>query len=195
MSLSDDYKKQLTELHTIKSFGNSKKISQDVKDIIITNNITSVLDFGCGKGYFSSTLRKEFPELIVHSYDPVTSPIDLPVSVDLIYSSDVLEHVEPAYLDDILINFNTISKYQYHLIACHPAKKMLSDGRNAHLIIEKSLWWKTKIESCLPDIWNMEYSKTYKKMGKTKKQGIIEQEKFIIFLKNCSPQMSSPSLK
>ena len=35
----------------------------------------------------------------------------------------------------------------YHLIACHPAKKCLSDGRNAHLIIESPTWWRSKLQS------------------------------------------------
>jgi len=41
--------------------------------------------------------------------------------------------------------FSIGQKYQYHLIACHPAKKTLSDGRNAHLIIENPDWWKVKM--------------------------------------------------
>ena len=74
----------------------------------------------------------------VYNYDPVTSPIDLPKKADLVYSSDVLEHIEPDQLESVLNNLYSIAdKYQYHLIACHPAKKKLSDGRNAHLIIEK----------------------------------------------------------
>ncbi len=40
--------------------------------------------------------------------------------------------------------FSIGQKYQYHLIACHPAKT-LSDGRNAHLIIENPDWWKVKM--------------------------------------------------
>ena len=42
--------------------------------------------------------------------------------------------------------FNIATKYQYHLIACHPAKKKLRDGRNAHLIIEQPNWWRNKLE-------------------------------------------------
>ena len=42
--------------------------------------------------------------------------------------------------------FTIGTKYQHHFIACHPSKKGLSDGRNAHLIVEKPEWWKAKIE-------------------------------------------------
>ena len=91
----------------------------------------------------------------MYTYDPVTSPIDLPESVDMIYSSDVLEHVEPELIDKTLVDlFNRASKYQYHLIACHPAKKFLNDGRNAHLIIETPKWWKKKLKTFG---WTVEY--------------------------------------
>jgi hypothetical protein len=65
-----------------------------------------------------------------------------------VYSRDVLEHIEPDQIDSVLTKLFTISnKYQHHLIACHPAKKDLTDGRNAHLIIEQPKWWKQKIKT------------------------------------------------
>jgi hypothetical protein len=184
MNLSNDYKKQLTELHKIKAFGNAKKISPEIKNIIINYNIKSVLDFGSGKGFFSESLKEAFPHLQVYSYDPVTSPIDLPTQVDLIYSSDVLEHVEPSFLNKTIEYFYSVSKFQYHLIACHPAKKTLSDGRNAHLIVENHNWWKEKFQNFITDEWSIITSESRVKVGKTKKLGMIEQEKYIIFLKN-----------
>mgnify|MGYP007000267248 len=76
-----------------------------------------------------------------------TSPINLPEKTDLVYSSDVLEHIEVDQLETVIDKLYSIAnKYQYHLIACHPAKKRLSDGRNAHLIIEKPEWWKAVLE-------------------------------------------------
>ena len=84
----------------------------------------------------------------IYSYDPITSPIELPDKVDLVYSRDVLEHIEPENIDATLERLFTIGqKYQHHLIACHPAKKGLADGRNAHLIIEKPEWWRNKIQA------------------------------------------------
>ena len=32
----------------------------------------------------------------------------------------------------------------YHLIACSPAKLILPDGRNAHLIVEDDRWWRQR---------------------------------------------------
>jgi hypothetical protein len=72
----------------------------------------------------------------------------LPDKVDMIYSSDVLEHIESEHLTETLVDLKTrCSKVMYHLIACHPAKRGTSDGRNAHLIIENPDWWRLKFQS------------------------------------------------
>lgn len=180
MNLSDEYLEELKKLHSKKTFGLAAGIPKEVELLIKTKNIKSILDFGCGKGNTSAALKKAYPDITVYSYDPVTSPIELPAHVDLVYSSDVLEHVEPELLKSTLDNLFAISTYQYHLIACHPAKKSLSDGRNAHLIIENSAWWKSKIEECFNDNWKMLSYETNMRRGKTKKLGTLEQEKFIV---------------
>lgn len=168
MAHSSDYVKELEKLHSRKTFGSAGSVPNIVKEIVESHNIKSVLDYGAGKGNTSAAFRNQYPDLIVHSFDPVTFPGPLPETVELIYSSDVLEHVEPELIDKTLNDLCSIAtKYQYHLIACHPAKKALSDGRNAHLIIESPKWWKRKIESLSgwkivnEDI--LEYTSTVKK--------------------------------
>ena len=155
MAFSKEYLEQLTALHNRSAFGGGDDIPYVVSKILENTDIISVLDFGSGKGYTSQAITKKFPNIKLYTYDPVTSPIDLPESVDMIYSSDVLEHVEPELIDETLVDlFNRASKYQYHLIACHPAKKFLNDGRNAHLIIETPKWWKKKLKTFG---WTIEY--------------------------------------
>tara|TARA_R110002153_G_scaffold104366_1_gene242139 strand:+ start:293 stop:832 length:540 start_codon:yes stop_codon:yes gene_type:complete len=157
MAVSKEYLEQLTELHNRSKFGSGESIPNIVSEILENKNITSILDFGSGKGLTSNALAEKYPDIKLYTYDPVTSPINLPQSVDMIYSSDVLEHVEPKLIDQTLTDlFNRASKYQYHLIACHPAKKKLNDGRNAHLIIETPSWWKSKLEMFG---WTVEYEK------------------------------------
>ena len=111
------------------------------------------------------------------------SPIEIPSQVDLVYSSDVLEHVEPDLIDETINHLFSISNYQYHLIACHPAKKALSDGRNAHLIIEDPSWWLKKFEAQLGNEWEIVSTDDYEKEGRTKKMGVLKQRKFVIVLK------------
>ena len=58
------------------------------------------------------------------------------------YCGDVLEHVEPEYLQDVLADIKRCMKRAGLLvISTIPAKKTLPDGRNAHLIVESPLWW------------------------------------------------------
>jgi hypothetical protein len=148
---SEEYLEELKKLHSKKTFGLGKTIPKFLKKLLAENNINSILDFGCGKGMPWTSFHCD--TFTVYNYDPVTSPIDLPNAVDLVYSSDVLEHIEVAELDNVLSRLFTIGqKYQYHLIACHPAKKSLSDGRNAHLIIETPDWWRKKLQN---DNWKI----------------------------------------
>ena len=155
MAHSKEYLEQLTALHSKSSFGSGAEIPHTVKKLLDSGKIQSFLDFGSGKGYLSQAISEAYPNIKLYTYDPVTSPIDLPDQVDLTYSSDVLEHVEPELLDQTLADlFNRTTLYQYHLIACHPAKKKLNDGRNAHLIIENPEWWKQKLKKYN---WAVEY--------------------------------------
>lgn len=168
MTHSNDYALELKKLHSKKSFGVSKNIPKEVKTLIEKHQVTSLLDFGCGKGLTLNEFINSYPNIKCVGFDPGRDGFDiLPEKVDLIYSSDVLEHIEPELLDSTLTDLHSrCNKAMYHLIACHPAKKALSDGRNAHLIIEKPEWWKTKLKSLG---WNIvedkiiEYTATVKK--------------------------------
>ena len=149
MSYSDNYKKSLIELHESKAFGNKSSIPQEVIDCIEKYQITSILDFGCGKGNFLTTLKERYPDITVFGFDPGNDLFStLPDKVDMIYSSDVLEHIEPEHLTETLVDLKKrCSTVMYHLIACHPAKRIMHDGRNAHLIIESPTWWQAKLQS------------------------------------------------
>lgn len=145
MQNSPEYTKQLEQLHSAKSFGNATGAPPILTKFLLDHPVNSILDFGCGKGTPLDTLKSNTMD--IYSYDPITHPIELPESVDLVYSRDVLEHIEPEKIDSVLEKLFTIgTKYQHHFIACHPSKKALSDGRNAHLIVEDPQWWKDKIQ-------------------------------------------------
>ena len=179
MSYSDSYKETLKELHKNKAFGNKSGIPQEVIDCVEKYQVTSILDFGCGKGNFLITLKERYPDITVFGFDPGNEMFStLPDKVDMIYSSDVLEHIEPDHLIDTLIDLKArCSKVMYHLIACHPAKRGTGDGRNAHLIIENPDWWKLKLQSIGYQIMS---EKITQKQATPKKGPAIDVIKYII---------------
>lgn len=181
MAYSKEYAEQLAALHKKESFGSGKTIPEQVKQILDTGEVKTFLDFGCGKGFTSAAIKEAYPDITVYSFDPVTSPIELPETVDMLYSSDVLEHIEPELLAETLADlFKRTSKYHYHLIACHLAKKALPDGRNAHLIIEEPSWWKQQLSVFKCDVL---YEDTIQFLKTLKSGKELEIKKFITVLK------------
>lgn len=183
MAHSKEYLKELELLHNKKTFGIASKIPDEVVSLIETNRVKSILDFGAGKGLLSAEIKSNY-EIDVFTYDPVTFPISLPSKVDLVYSSDVLEHVEQDLIDETINDLSSRAQlYQYHLIACHPAKKTLSDGRNAHLIIEHPQWWKEKISKIQG--WEIVHEEVREWTAKVKKGPPRDIVKYIVLLKKC----------
>jgi len=83
----------------------------------------------------------------VFEYDPGISGKDTsPEPRDYLICIDVLEHVEPDLLYNVLEDLErVIKKKGYLTIAMYPARRILKDGRNAHLIVKDSFWWITKL--------------------------------------------------
>jgi hypothetical protein len=103
---------------------------------------TSVLDYGCGKGYLGKALP--FP---IWEYDPaIEGKKDSPRPADIVVCTDVLEHIEPECLPAVIADLRRCTK-QVGFFAVHtgPAQKFLADGRNAHLIQEGKAWWTEKL--------------------------------------------------
>jgi hypothetical protein len=63
------------------------------------------------------------------------------VPSDLVACIDVLEHIEPQHLSDVLDDLARITQIGFFSIHTGAAKKRLSDGRNAHLIQQPASWW------------------------------------------------------
>jgi len=149
--INADYKRQLQEMHAgNKKFGRSgeKKLKM-IKRYLKEYTPTSLIDFGCGRGEMLPVLVEQY-NIHAIGYDPgVVKFENIPTTpMESLTSTDVLEHVEPEMINDTLKTINTLfTKSAFLLIASYPSKKYLSDGRNAHLIIESFDWWKTKIET------------------------------------------------
>ena len=112
-------------------------------DPIGNGTLCDVLDYGCGK----QLLAASCPELKIRGYDPAFPELAaLAEPADLVMCTDVLEHIEPELLDNVFADLKRVTKkYGFFVIATRPAKKILADGRNAHLIQESMEWWLLKL--------------------------------------------------
>ena len=70
-----------------------------------------------------------------------------PEPTEFVACIDVLEHIEPELLDNVLNDLQRVTmKFGLFTIHTGPAAKTLPDGRNAHLIQEPLSWWEDKIK-------------------------------------------------
>jgi cyclopropane fatty-acyl-phospholipid synthase-like methyltransferase len=118
------------------------------------------LDFGAGQGSLGRYVQENAVDVQVKwtDYDPgVQGKDEYPEEpFDLVVSSDVLEHIEPDFLEGTLAELRVLArKAQFHHIACDPSKGRLPDGRDMHLITEKLDWWLPRFEH--PE-WSVMYT-------------------------------------
>jgi len=144
MRLSDAYKEQNRQLHENPQYGTSgAKWAGPVSELYVLHDCNSVLDYGCGKQTLSETL----PHLMIKGYDPCMDGLDAPPNkADLVVCGDVMEHVEEGCVDDVLDHIHDLAgKVVFFVISTQPARKLLSDGRNAHITIKQGNWWLHRI--------------------------------------------------
>lgn len=147
--ISSYYINQLNQLHdNRKSFGTfgGRTTLKDIQPWIDKYQPRTFLDYGCGKGVLVKLLQEEYGHCI--GYDPGYSEFRKSPSepAEMLICTDVLEHIEPEYIDNVLKHINTLfTKVAYLYIATSAAAKLLPDGRNAHLIVEEDTWWRPKL--------------------------------------------------
>lgn len=146
--ISDAYKAQQEEMHSMYEYGTaSKKYAPLVTEIINRLEIGHMLDYGCGKSTNLLKSIKPDHKLKYQGYDPgVPAFSSPPVPAELVACIDVLEHIEPDMLDNVLDHIASLTEAVAILtVHCGPAAKKLPDGRNAHLIQEPMEWWMPKL--------------------------------------------------
>jgi hypothetical protein len=148
MLISEDYRKQQEKLHENPNYGvASVSYAPLVTNFINQLQIDEMLDYGAGKGRLAHTIKPD-RKLQIELYDPARPEwADAPNPRQFVTCIDVLEHIEPNLLDNVLDDLKRVTKeYGFFTIHTGPAVKTLSDGRNAHLIQEDFRWW-------LPKLW------------------------------------------
>lgn len=149
--ITDQYKQELQRLQTENKFKGLLGKYDPINKFVQKYNPTSIIDYGCAHGRLIDQLKLDFPEIdIIEGYDPGVPRFEniKHSTYECLISNDVIEHVEPSMLDITLEKMEMLyTKSAWLIIACYPAKKFLSDGRNAHLTIETPEWWLKKISS------------------------------------------------
>lgn len=130
--------------------GRGDKWAGVVLQIALEYGATSILDYGCGQGSLMATLRAApVNGFRLNEYDPAIPGKDhLPDFADMVVCTDVLEHVEPKRLDIVLAHLRLLArKVLWVVISTKRSNKELSDGRNAHLVIRPSKWWRERLKA------------------------------------------------
>ena len=128
-----------------------------LKTLIEMTGVTSVLDYGSGKGQqylmqnvnipgdgVQESVQDYWNVDFVHCYDPAYPPFSKRPDgrFGAVIAIDVLEHCsedDMAWIIDDL--FGYADRFVFASIACYPAQKHLPNGENAHCTIKPESWW------------------------------------------------------
>lgn len=146
--ISPQYQAQQRELHENESYGEASVSYAPIVSLYCNKlEITSLLDFGCGKARLFEHLKVDH-KMTLQAYDPGVPRFSKPpIPSQMVACIDVLEHIEPDHLEAVLDELQRLTlEVGLFSICSAAAMKSLPDGRNAHLIQQPMEWW-------LPKIW------------------------------------------
>lgn len=149
MLISDEYRKEQEKLHENPEYGvASVSFAPMVTNLINSLKVNEMLDYGAGKGRLAKSINPD-RRVLIELYDPAMPEwSEEPEPREFVTCIDVLEHIEPDMLDNVLDDLQRVTKrYGFFTIHTGPAVKVLTDGRNAHLTQEDYTWW-------LPKLWS-----------------------------------------
>lgn len=149
MLITPQYAALNAEMHATKNtYGVSGGIwAKQVAAFAVGLEAETILDYGCGQGMLKTAMLALPVNVTVDEYDPaIEGKTAKPERADIVVCGDVLEHIEPDCLDDVLDDIrDTAQKGVFLVVATKLAAKHLPDGRNAHLIVEPAGWWLPQI--------------------------------------------------
>lgn len=142
MYISEKYRTLNKKAHSImpKYGAKGDRRKEEIKELTERFNVSSVIDYGCGKG----ALSKSLPGLDWREYDPAIPGKDTPptMAADMVVCTDVLEHVEEEYLEEVLEHImELIGRVGYLIISLIRGGRKLPDGSPAHRLIKSSHEW------------------------------------------------------
>ena len=143
--ITEEYRKLQSDLHRNPDYGvASVEYAPMVGELMQAIGTRELLDYGAGKGRLAQTLGQLYDEpFVIHHYEPAVPQWSAPPQpCHLVTCIDVLEHIEPELLDNVLDDLKRVTaRVGFFTIDTLPAGKVLADGRNAHLIQKPASWW------------------------------------------------------
>lgn len=150
MLISENYRQLLIQTHNESKWGNTGSADPWFFKIVKYADeykAKTILDYGAGWGGVKHRMLKERPDIRVTEYEPTREAVAWPAEPQVfVVCVDVLEHIEPALLDNVLQDLQRVILDRAYFSICKvKAFKILPDGRNAHLIVEGFKWWEAKL--------------------------------------------------
>lgn len=152
MLITDEYRAQQKRLHENPAYGTASEAwAPLVAKLIDQFEADELLDYGAGKLRLLKTIadkrlvKRRFRYI---PYEPADDRYSSkPHPTEFVTCIDVLEHIEPECLDDVLDDLKrVVGHIGFFTIHTGPAVKVLDDGRNAHLIQEGMRFWVPKLD-------------------------------------------------
>lgn len=153
--ISENYRLMQKKMHKDSNYGSTGALYADfINQLISEHQFSQILDYGAGKCGLKAKLQK----IDYFAYEPSNESLSKqPEPCEFVVCIDVLEHIEPEFLDSVLDDLKRVTAYAgFFTIHTKPAKKRLPDGRNAHLIQKPMSWWLPKLEDRFNIITSME---------------------------------------
>ena len=122
---------------------------------MVLSQANSILYYGAGSGLFKEKMDQKYPnaKFNIHEYEPgIIGKDEDPPVCDATVCIDVLEHVEPNKIDNVLQHiYDKTNKWVYVVVCCTLARNTFPDGQNLHLLVKEANWWLGKFK----DKWDM----------------------------------------
>ena len=151
--VSKEYKELLEKKHNgkFKSWGGAVRgMEQDIHKYLVISKAKSILDYGAGASDFRKAIEftygHETLPYTVHEYEPGIPELagDPPIC-DATICIDVLEHIEPDKIDNVLQHINDkTNNWVLFKVCLRAANGAFPTGENLHLTIRKADWWLAK---------------------------------------------------
>ena len=154
--ISKEYKQMIAKIHSKMKWGREAGrlggIHATIEKCLAENNLDVVLDYGSGWGGLKSVIDRKYK---VIEYEPgIEEKSKLPEPHNFVACIDVLEHVEPELINNVLDDLKRVVSFRgLFTIACIESQRMLPNygdnsfsGKNAHLIVKPNTWWLKELE-------------------------------------------------